>query len=145
MKLVLLIVSVSFFGNLNEVAMGAEKMEKVKGIGGFFFRSENSSELAKWYLDHLGIDLAPQHTGTLPWQQEKGFTVFDPFPEDSSMIPKGKTWMINFRVNNLNAMVEQLRKAGVTVEDPQVYPHGKFSTLNDPEGNGIQLWEPPEN
>lgn len=117
-------------------------METVTGIGGFFFHAENPEELGRWYRDHLGIDLAPQFTGGLPWQQETGFTVFDPFAKDNPMIPKGKNWMINFRVNNLTKMIAQLRGANIDVTDIEEYPHGKFATLLDPEGNRIQLWEP---
>ena len=70
--------------------------------------------------------------------------MFAPFPQDSEMIgPPEHTWMINFRVDDLDAMVDQLRAAGETVEvDPQTYPNGRFAELRDPEGNGIQLWQP---
>ena len=70
--------------------------------------------------------------------------MFAPFPQDSEMIgPPEHTWMINFRVDDLDAMVDQLRAAGETVEvDPQTYPNGCFAELRDPEGNGIQLWQP---
>ncbi len=78
------------------------------------------------------------------WRQEAGETVFAPFPQDSEMIgPPEHTWMINFRVVDLDAMVTQLRDAGETVEvDPERYPNGRFAELRDPEGNGIQLWQP---
>lgn len=116
--------------------------EKVAGIGGFFFRSENPKSLAKWYLDHLGIDLAPPESPA-PWQQQAGPTVFEPFEKGSPMIPNTKTWMINFRVTNLEALVKQLTGAGIKVKvDPAPYPYGRFADLVDPEGNGIQLWEP---
>ena len=117
-------------------------MEKVTGIGGFFFRAENPEELGRWYKDHLGVDLAPQYSGGAPWQQEAGYTVFDPFTLDNSMIPEGKSWMINFRVNDLVKMIAQLRSASIEVSDLEDYPHGKFAMLADPESNGIQLWEP---
>ena len=116
-------------------------MEKVQGIGGFFFRSDNPEALRNWYRDHLGVELAPQFSGGAPWVQEAGFTVFDPFAMSDTMIPEGKSWMINFRVGNLAAMIEQLRGAGIEVSDLEEYPHGKFASLTDPEGNGIQLWE----
>ncbi|MDC8754745.1 VOC family protein [Erythrobacter sp. sf7] len=116
--------------------------EKVSGIGGFFFVANDPEGLRNWYLDHLGIDLAPQFSGGAPWQQEAGFTVFDPFPVGNTMIPSGKHWMINFRVGNLARMISQLKAAGVAVSEVETYPHGKFATLADPEGNGIQLWEP---
>ncbi|MEM7780050.1 MAG: VOC family protein [Pseudomonadota bacterium] len=116
-------------------------MEKVTGIGGFFFVAQDPEGLRNWYRDHLGIDLAPQFSGGMPWQQDAGFTVFDPFPKTNGMIPEGKSWMINFRVANLEAMIAQLTAAGIAVSPLEEYPHGKFATLEDPEGNGIQLWE----
>ncbi|MEM7570664.1 MAG: VOC family protein, partial [Pseudomonadota bacterium] len=73
----------------------------------------------------------------------EGFTIFDPFPLEDTMIPEGKTWMINFRVGDLAKMIDQLRKAGIAVSELEEYPHGKFAALLDPEGNAIQLWEPP--
>lgn len=118
-------------------------VEKVTGIGGFFFKSEDPKSLAKWYFDHLGIDLVPPDYDTAPWQQAAEPTVFTPFPKDTPMIPGQKTWMINFRVANLDAMIKQLLAAGIKVElDPETYPNGRFASLEDPEGNGIQLWEP---
>ncbi|HEY4988795.1 MAG TPA: VOC family protein, partial [Opitutaceae bacterium] len=78
-----------------------------------------------------------------PWTQEAGPTAFAPFPKDTTFGKKGQGWMINFRVNNLDAMVAQLRESGekVTV-DPQLYPNGRFARLHDPDGNPIELWEP---
>ncbi|MEM6415733.1 MAG: VOC family protein [Pseudomonadota bacterium] len=119
-------------------------MEKVNGIGGFFFRSENPATLRAWYKEHLGIDLSPQFSEGPPWRQEEGYTVFEPFSKDNEMIPPGKQWMINFRVGDLQKMISQLRDAGIEVADLDDYPHGKFTTLQDPEGNGIQLWEPAQ-
>ena len=79
-----------------------------------------------------------------PWQQEAGPTVFAPFARDTDYFGEdSNVWMVNFRVSDLDAMVEQLREAGIAVEvDPQEYPNGRFARLNDPEGNPIQLWEP---
>ena len=119
-----------------------ETMEKVQGIGGFFFRSEDPEKLRNWYRDHLGVELAPQFSGGAPWQQEAGYTVFDPFPKTDTMIPEGKSWMINFRVGDLAKMIEQLQAADIKVSDLEEYPHGKFTILADPEGNSSQLWEP---
>ncbi|MEN7342151.1 MAG: VOC family protein [Pseudomonadota bacterium] len=134
---VMLAAPVSALGHLEEQVT----MEKVTGIGGFFFRADDPDALAMWYRDNLGVELAPQKTGGLPWQQEAGFTVFDPFTVDNTMIPDGKSWMINFRVDDLAKMVEQLRKNGNVVSNIDDYPHGRFASLSDPEGNGIQLWE----
>src|SRR5262245_6285586 len=119
-----------------------DNMQKVLGIGGLFFRSENPESLAKWYETHLGISLAPTSEGGTPWHQEAGPTVFAPFKKDTKYFGKPEqSWMVNFRVADLKAMVAQLRAAGITVEDPQSYPNGDFARLHDPEGNPIELWE----
>ncbi len=112
-------------------------MEKVLGIGGFFFRSTTTKELAKWYADHLGVTLTS-------WEQAAGPTAFQPFPQDTKYIGDAShAWMINFRVRDLDAMVDQLHGAGLHVEvDPKDYPYGRFAHLNDPEGNRIELWQP---
>jgi glyoxylase I family protein len=119
-------------------------MEKVSGIGGLFFRARDPVALGLWYRDRLGVTLVPSNNEELPWRQEAGPTVFAPFPETTTYFgDAGKVWMINFRVRNLDAIVAQLRAAGISVElDPQHYPNGRFARLNDPEGNPIELWEP---
>jgi len=115
-------------------------VERVTGIGGFFFRARDPDALKRWYQERLGVETASD----APWRQEEGATVFAPFDLDSKMIgPPEHTWMINFRVADLEAIVDQLRAAGESVEvDPERYPYGRFAELRDPEGNGIQLWEP---
>src|SRR5437868_1201732 len=106
-------------------------MEKVTGIGGFFFRSSERKKLAKWYADHLGISLTPTDYKQEPWKQEAGPTAFEPFPKDTKFFHG--SWMLNLRVKSLEAMVTQLRAAGITVEvDAQTYPNGRFATLHDP-------------
>ena len=116
-------------------------MEKVTGIGGFFFRSNDPKKLAKWYEDHLGISLTPADYLQPSWVQDAGPTVFQPFPKDTKYFHGSR--MLNLRVRNLNAIVAQLRTAGIAVEvDAKSYPNGKFATLHDPEENPIQLWEP---
>ena len=119
-------------------------MEKVSGIGGFFFRARDPASLGQWYLDHLGVALIPSSYDESPWRQEAGPTAFAPFPETTEYFGEaGKVWMINFRVRNLDAMVEQLRTVGISVElDFQRYPNGRFARLYDPERNPIELWEP---
>lgn len=119
-------------------------MERVAGIGGLFFKSTNTKELAKWYEETLGIGLVPTSYDELPWQQEAGPTVFAPFPMDTDYFRnEDQMWMINFRVKNLDAMVVQLREAGIEIEvDPEEYPNGRFARLHDPEGNPIELWQP---
>jgi predicted enzyme related to lactoylglutathione lyase len=118
-------------------------MQKVLGIGGLFFRSENPERLAKWYETHLGISLVPTSGEQKPWHQDAGPTAFAPFKKDTKYFGKPEqSWMINFRVADLKAMVAQLRAAGIAVEEPKSYPNGDFARLQDPEGNPIELWEP---
>ena len=119
-------------------------MERVTGIGGLFFRARDPAALAQWYRDHLGVTMVPSNYEEPPWQQQAGPTAFAPFPETTDYFgDSGKAWMVNFRVASLDAMMAQLRAAGIAVEpDPQTYPNGRFARLYDPEGNPIELWEP---
>jgi glyoxylase I family protein len=119
-------------------------VEKATGIGGMFFRARDPETMARWYSDHLGVDPVPQSYGGTPWTQEAGPTAFAPFPEDTTYLgDPSRRWMINFRVRSLDAMVQQLRDAGIEVEvDATVYPNGRFAHLTDPEGNRIELWQP---
>lgn len=121
--------------------------QRVAGIGGLFFRANDPAALARWYLDKLGIDLVPSDYGQKPWSQEAGPTAFAPFPKDTVFGKnKDQGWMIDFRVDDLDAMVAQLRASGEQVKvDPKVYPNGRFARLYDPEGNHIELWEPKKN
>lgn len=123
---------------------GETKMEKVAGIGGLFFRAHDPKALANWYLQHLGIALTPTGEGQNVWEQEAGPTSFTPFPETTKYFgDSNKTWMVNFRVHDMNKMVAQLRAAGIEVKDPESYPGvGSFTRLHDPEGNPIELWQP---
>ena len=118
-------------------------MERVTGIGGFFFRAKEPEKLAKWYEDHLGVTTIPKSYGGTPWRQEAGTTAFAPFKQDSKAFGDMRLqWMINFRVRDLDKMAAQLRAAGIAVEiDPETYPNGRFAQTHDPEGNPIQLWQ----
>lgn len=118
-------------------------MHKVHGIGGVFFRARDPQALGEWYQRHLGVDPVPTSYDTLPWHQQAGATVFAPFPADTDYFEADRQWMMNFRVADLDAMVEQLRAADVEVSvDGEVHPNGRFARLHDPEGNPIELWEP---
>jgi glyoxylase I family protein len=120
-------------------------VEKVLGIGGFFWRARDPKALGKWYEEHLGIEGESESYHALPWRQEAGTTVFVPFRHDTTYFAADKQWMINFRVRDLKAMVAQLQAAGIDVEvDPEHYPNGWFASLKDPEGNSVQLWEEEE-
>jgi len=119
-------------------------MERVTGIGGFFFRAKEPEALAQWYQQHLGIDLVPADYSRKPWSQAAGPTVFSPFAHDTDYFGNmEKQWMLNFRVRNLDAMVAQLKAQNIEVRvDHETYPNGRFARLHDPEGNPIELWEP---
>lgn len=119
-------------------------VQKVLGMGGFFFRSKTPRILKQWYQDHLGVTLGAETYEELGWRQQGGITVFEPFSEDTSYFgDPAQSWMLNFRVADLDAMVAQLREAGIEVDqDGTSYPNGFFARLADPEGNPIQLWQP---
>jgi glyoxylase I family protein len=123
---------------------GGTEMEKVTGIGGFFFRAKDPKALGLWYQQHLGVSLIPTNYGESPWHQEAGPTAFAAFKETSDYFGDSqKVWMLNFRVRNLDKMAAQLQAAGIEVKiDPQSYPNGRFARVHDPEGNPIELWQP---
>jgi glyoxylase I family protein len=119
-------------------------MERVTGIGGFFFRAREPDALNRWYAEHLGVVLPGGNYDDPGWFPDRGETVFTAFAPDSDAFGSPeKTWKINFRVSDLDRMVEQLRAAGIEVRrHDRDYPNGRFAELADPEGNRIQLWEP---
>ncbi|MHA6299842.1 VOC family protein [Devosia sp. CAU 1758] len=114
-------------------------MARAVGIGGIFFRSSDPKALAQWYETHLGI---PEF-----WSQEAGITIFAPFKKETDYFPADKQWMINFRVDNLDDMMDQLKAVGIDIETrPEEWDTpetGRFARIHDPEGNQIELWEPP--
>ncbi len=117
----------------------------VTGIGGVFFRARDPAALTAWYRDHFGI-LSYEDEGG-PWQQSAGPTVFMPFKHDTTHFPADKQWMINLRVDDLPALLDSLRAAGIAITtDPEwdTPETGKFARVHDPEGNPIELWQPPE-
>jgi predicted enzyme related to lactoylglutathione lyase len=119
-------------------------MEKVTGIGGMFFRANDPAALRRWYETHLGVTPTPTDYDQQPWRQDAGPTAFEPFAADTPYFGRpSQAWMINFRVRDLDAMVRQLRDAGLAVTvDSESYPNGRFARLHDPEGNPVELWEP---
>jgi predicted enzyme related to lactoylglutathione lyase len=115
----------------------------VTGIGGFFFRAKNPEALGDWYKTHLGIGIEPHGV----WNQSAGPTVFAPFSDDTDYFASDKQWMINLRVDDRDALIQTLRAAGIEVAaNPQwdTPETGRFARLHDPEGNAIEIWEPPE-
>ena len=119
-------------------------MEKVTGIGGMFFRAHDPKGLARWYQDHLGVTMTPSSEGDPVWKQEAGETVFAPFDEKTKYFgDMAKMWMVNFRVRDLDKMAAQLQAAGIEVKMYPADATGKFARVHDPEGNPIELWQPP--
>lgn len=123
----------------------------VLGIGGLFFRAHDPDALNAWYREHLGIGAgcAAQDTGDIDewtWKTQAGPVVFAPFKADTDYFAADKQYMLNLRVADLDGMLPALMAAGIAVEtrpewnDPSV---GKFARIHDPEGNAIELWEPP--
>ncbi|TMV10098.1 VOC family protein [Ruegeria sediminis] len=118
-------------------------MAQVLGIGGVFFRSEDPAALAEWYETHLGIPPTPASPNMQPWISEQGVTVFAPFPKDSNYFPKDRTFMLNFRVADLDATLKELSAAGIeSGEEVEMEGIGRFARIHDPDGNPIELWEP---
>ena len=121
---------------------------KVTGIGGIFFKCQNPAKVREWYAKHLGFEVN-QYGAVFEWRQgtdssQKGSTQWSPFSATTKYFgPSTKDFMINYRVGNLNALLEQLRKDGVTITDSiEAAPYGKFVHIMDIEGNKIELWEP---
>ena len=123
-------------------------MKKVTGIGGIFFKCKDPKAVNEWYKTHLGFDTSPYGT-SFEWREiedssKKGLTQWNPFAETTKYFePSTKDFMINYRVADLESLVEELKKEGVTVVD-KIEPsdYGKFVHIIDIEGNKIQLWEP---
>ncbi|MGB9436283.1 MAG: hypothetical protein WBQ89_28795 [Candidatus Acidiferrum sp.] len=115
-------------------------MEKVSGIGGFFFRAKDRKALGLWYQQHLGVSLIPTSFEESPRLQEAD----PPHKETSGYFEYAqKVWMPNFRVRELHKMAAQLQAAGIEVKiDPQSSPSGRFARAHDPEGSPIELWQP---
>ena len=125
-------------------------MKKVTGIGGVFFKCKDPNAMNTWYNTHLGMD-AGQYGASFAWREEtdptkKGVTQWSTFAETTKYFePSTKDFMINYRVEDLEGLVEQLKKEGVTIVDAiEASDYGKFVHIIDPEGNKVELWEPSE-
>ena len=120
-------------------------MAKAVGVGGIFLKASDPHKLSAWYAQHLGIP--SQDGGSLAFDgpESTGMTVFAHFPESTKYFGDGpQLAMINFRVDNLDGLLEQLAGAGVRI-DPHREDHeyGRFAWIWDPEGNRVELWETP--
>ena len=119
-------------------------MARVTGIGGFFFRALDPEALNRWYAELLDVVITPHTDDDPAWVQDRGETLFAACSVESEMFgPLAKSWTIHFRVDDLDAMTQRLRDAGVAVQSRgEAHPNGRFAELEDPEGNRIALWEP---
>jgi len=141
----------STFNNLiNNISNSNTKMKKVTGIGGIFFKCKDPNKMKEWYKTHLGLN-TNDYGATFEWREaddstKKGSTTWSPFAETTKYFePSTKDFMINYRVENLEALVEELKKEGVTIVDKiESYDYGKFVHIIDIEGNKIELWEPKD-
>ena len=123
-------------------------MKKVTGIGGIFFKCKDPNKMKEWYKTHLGLN-TNDYGATFEWKEagdspKNGSTTWSPFAETTKYFePSTKDFMINYTVDNLEALVEELKKEGVTIVDKiESYDYGKFVHILDAEGNKVELWEP---
>jgi len=122
---------------------------RVTGIGGIFFKAKNPKALAQWYRDHLGMNVEKWGGVAFRWNQDNppgtGTTSWMPFPENTRYFaPSTAQFMINYRVENLHSVLAALRAEGCAVDDKvEESGDGKFGWVTDPEGNRVELWEPP--
>lgn len=123
-------------------------MKKVTGIGGVFFKCADPKKMNEWYGEHLGFPIADYGTmfqgRNIDDPDKTHYTVWSPFKQDTKYFePSEKDFMINYRVENIEALVEELKNAGVTILDEiATYEYGKFVHILDPEGNKLELFEP---
>ena len=134
--------------NVQNEATSNPLYKKVTGIGGVFFKCKDPEKMKEWYKTHLGLN-TDQYGASFEWRQsadftKKGITQWSPFPETTKYFePSTRDFMINYRVENLERLVEQLKKEGVTIVDKiESYDYGKFIHILDIEGNNVELWEP---
>lgn len=125
-------------------------MKRVTGIGGIFFQAKDPVALIAWYKDHLGIDVQPWGGAAFDWTDEAGkptggTTAWSIHAASSDQFaPSASTFMVNYRVDDLDALLQALRSEGCNVlEKADDSEYGKFGWVMDPEGNKVELWEPP--
>ncbi|MEO7251941.1 MAG: VOC family protein [Arenimonas sp.] len=121
-------------------------MKRVTGIGGIFFKSNDPKALGAWYHDHLGLDVTDWGGAIFEWGgpgSEKGMTIWSAFKSDAEHLGSGN-FMVNFRVADLHALIAVLKSEGCNVvERTEETEQGKFGWVIDPDGNKVELWEPP--
>ena len=122
-------------------------MARVTGIGGVFLKSPDHKALAKWYVDHLGVKLNDWGGAAFEWSDEipkgTGATAWSTFAQDSKHFGDGpQAFMINYRVDDLDALLVDLEAAGVWIDPKRDDSFGKFAWIKDLDGNRVELWEP---
>ncbi|HET6632507.1 MAG TPA: VOC family protein [Rhodanobacteraceae bacterium] len=122
-------------------------MQRVTGIGGIFFKAKDPEALGAWYREHLGLDVADWGGAIFHWGgpgSEKGMTIWGAFKSDTTYFgPGAHSFMLNFRVADLDALLSALRREGCNVEErTEQSEQGRFGWVIDPEGNKVELWEP---
>lgn len=127
---------------------GGNHIRRVTGVGGIFFKAKDPVALSAWYRDHLGLDITEWGGAIFGWggaDSEKGVTIWNAFQSDTTYLDPGTaSFMVNFRVADLQSLLAALREEGCAVEDrTEVSEQGKFGWVIDPEGNKVELWEPP--
>jgi predicted enzyme related to lactoylglutathione lyase len=120
-------------------------MKRVTGIGGVFFKSSDPKRLAEWYRLHLGLNVEEWGGVAFQWSSP-GTTIWSPFKQDTdNFAPSQSSFMINYRVDDLHALLAALRAEGCQVLDKvDDSEYGKFGWVIDPDGNKLELWQPPE-
>jgi predicted enzyme related to lactoylglutathione lyase len=126
-------------------------MAKVIGVGGIFFKSKDGKKLGAWYRKNLGVDVQGWGGAAFSWEEKPAsahqrFTVWSPFAKDTKYFaPSREPYMINFIVDDLDALLKKLRKARVKIDKKGVEAseYGRFAWVMDPEGRKLELWEPP--
>ena len=138
----------AFKSLITKISNDQPKLRKVTGIGGIFFKCNDPKKIREWYQKHLGFN-TNQYGAVFEWRQgadttKKGFTQWSPFAEKTKYFePSTKDFMINYRVENLEGLIDQLRKDSVTIIDKiETVEYGKFVHIMDIEGNKVELWEP---
>ncbi len=123
-------------------------MARVTGIGGIFLKAKDPAALGAWYAQHLGMTVNPGEGAVFFWKDEvpegTGMTTWSTFPEDTKYFGPGpQRTMVNYRVDDLDALLAQLAAAGVEIDPKREdYGYGRFAWIVDPEGNRIELWQP---
>lgn len=121
-------------------------MARAVGIGGVFLRAREPEALARWYAEHLGVAAGDGGSMVFDGPASAGPTVFAHFPADTEYFGSGpQQAMVNFRVDDLDVLLEQLAAAGVRIDPKREdYPYGRFAWIWDPEGNRVELWQPAQ-